>query len=209
MLPADRETGGYTPLVITDRLEKWWVEDKSSSAGLDEARHRNIGWWAWHAEVTRPEGRRPCLAEGDSIVQLYQERGISVPVVEDTVRYLLELTPGPFSGIDRTLQVIEARITANVDKLLLPPDRVRCLSMATLRRLAPARERVRIESYYMVALFPAAVESFLDHLDGPPDVVRLALVRWLDENADSRLGSIGEGARVLFDAWERRRSLVV
>ncbi|KAK4152111.1 hypothetical protein C8A00DRAFT_35239 [Chaetomidium leptoderma] len=202
ILPADRETSVYKVSVIGDRLETWWVKDLLCSTGLDEARHRHIGWWAWYTEVSRRDGRHPSPAEAREILQLYQTRGIAVPIVESAVRNLLELTSGPFGGIDRTLQVIEAWVRANPERLLLPSTKLGCLALSTLNRMLPRAHAV--EAYYLKALFPAAVTSFLDSLDGTPDAIRLALVSWLEENPEGHLGPIGERARVLFDLWHSR-----
>ncbi|KAG7286877.1 hypothetical protein NEMBOFW57_009195 [Staphylotrichum longicolle] len=203
MLPADRETGGYSVPIIRDRMEKWWVAELLHATGLDEARHRNVGWWAWHDEVSGPDRRRRSPAEADEIVRLYEKTGIAVPILEDSVRRLFELTSGPFGSVDRTLQVVEAWATANPERLILPRASLRCLAVAMVHRLAPEDDRAHIEAYYET-LFPAAAALFVDRLAGDGDDVRLELVRWLRENPDQHLGSMGKRAGVVFDLWQAK-----
>ncbi|KAK4233106.1 hypothetical protein C8A03DRAFT_39212 [Achaetomium macrosporum] len=179
MLPADRETGGQSVPIIARILEDQWVARLLSETGLDEARHRNIGWWR------------------------YQELGIAMPVVEDAAHHILERTSGPFGGVDRALREIETLVTDNPEKLLLPAATLHRTAVSILYRLAPAQE---IETYYITSLLPAAVEEFLDNLAADDSQnIASALLRWLDNNPDGHLGSIEERAAVLFKIRDGRR----
>ncbi|KAK3295172.1 uncharacterized protein B0H64DRAFT_431971 [Chaetomium fimeti] len=202
MLPTDRDTGGYSYDIIGNRLEGWWVTEQFAATGLDEARYRNVGWSMWHSDAVNGtiDGRRPPnAAEAREIEQLYRQRRIGMPIVDDVVRRLLERTRGPFGSIEGTLGAIDHWVKQNPENLLLPQPYLHRVAIAALHRMVPTS--LPVVNFYVHALLPAAATEFVDEACSDLSTIRDAMEHWVKANPDGHLGSVKERTEAMYNAW--------
>lgn len=207
MLPADRDTGRYPPHIIGTRLEGWWVKEQLAATGLDEARHRNVGWWAWYSDAVNgtSDGRRqPNPTEARQIERLYRQRKIGAPIIEDEVRRLLEDSCGPFGHLEDTLEEIEYWVEENPQKLPLSRAYLHRMAVGALHRMVPSSSFVG--NYYVEAHLPAAAAEFLNEASRDLSILCPAMTHWVKANPDGHLGSLAQRGEAMAQAWAKRQA---